>query len=229
MVIKINNKPISVEIKYSRRRTLYLRVVSEDCIEIRSPFGISDKKLLDFISKNEVWIKNQLNKTSNSSRIKLYNDGEIFYFLGKSYRLKVSIAHKNLAYLNEADDTIRLECKNSDNVKDILADWYKLEAKCHIQGRVNYYENIIGVKAGRISIKNQRTIWGSCSTKGNLNFNLKLIMMPQDIIDYVVVHEICHLIYFNHSKEFWKRVEEIIPDYVERKKYLKINGTKYYL
>jgi predicted metal-dependent hydrolase len=229
MIIEIDDKTISVEIKYSRRRTLYMRVVAQDSIEIRSPFGINDKKLLDFIVKNGDWIKNQLNRTNIRPRIKLYNDGEIFYLLGEGYKLKISRGYRNHVSLNETEDTISLELRNGTNIKDILIGWYKETAKCHIKERVNYYESIIGVKSGKITIKNQKTIWGSCSAKGNLNFNLKLIMMPQYVIDYVIVHEICHLIHFNHSKEFWKMVEEIIPDYKERRKYLKINGGEYYL
>ena len=90
-----------------------------------------------------------------------------------------------------------------------------------IPERVKHYAPLIGVDYGRITIRNQRSRWGSCSSKGNLNFNCLLMEMPDEIIDSVVVHELCHLIHFNHSKEFWQTVEKYLPDYKIRKAKLK--------
>ena len=81
----------------------------------------------------------------------------------------------------------------------------------YIPGRVKYYADIIGVTYGKITIRNQKTRWGSCSSKGNLNFNCLLMLMPPEVIDYVVVHELCHRKQMNHSKAFWKEVEKILP------------------
>lgn len=93
-------------------------------------------------------------------------------------------------------------------------------AKKIIPERVDYYAKIMGVSYGRISIREQKTRWGSCSSKGNLNFNWKLVLMPEDLLDYVVVHELAHRLEMNHSKAFWKIVEDVLPDYRERKKLL---------
>lgn len=229
MIIKINNKPISVEIKYSHRKTVYLRIVSQDSIEIRSPFGINNKKLLDFIMKNQIWITNELNKASINTKVRLYKAGESFLYQGQVYTLKVYIGYHDFVFIDKSDNTINIMCKRSEDVKGILIKWYKVQADYYIKERVKHYQNVIGVRSDKISIKNQKTLWGSCSTKKNLNFNMRLIMMPDYVIDYVIVHELCHLIYFNHSKEFWRKVEEIIPNYVEIRKYLKQNGGNYYL
>ena len=89
-----------------------------------------------------------------------------------------------------------------------------------IPDKVKYYAEIMGVTYGRITIRNQKTRWGSCSSKGNLNFNCLLMLMPDKVLDYVVVHELCHLKQMNHSKKFWKEVERYMPDYKNYKKWL---------
>ncbi|MCR5451690.1 MAG: M48 family metallopeptidase [Lachnospiraceae bacterium] len=94
----------------------------------------------------------------------------------------------------------------------------------YIPKRAEYFAEIIGVDYGRITIRNQRTRWGSCSSKGNLNFNCLLMLAPPEIIDYVVVHELCHRKEMNHSKAFWKEVEKILPDYKVSVNWLKNEG-----
>ena len=94
----------------------------------------------------------------------------------------------------------------------------------HIPKRVSYYAKQIGVTYGKIIIRNQKTRWGSCSSKGNLNFNCLLMLTPPEVIDYVVVHELCHRKEMNHYKAFWAEVEKVLPDYKEQVKWLKENG-----
>lgn len=95
------------------------------------------------------------------------------------------------------------------------------EIKRKISGRVSYYGNLMGVTWGRITIRNQKTRWGSCSTRGNLNFNYRLYYLREDLLDYVVVHELAHRRYMNHSHEFWREVERYFPDYRECRRRLK--------
>ena len=90
--------------------------------------------------------------------------------------------------------------------------------------RVRYYAPIIGITYGQIAIRTQHTRWGSCSSKGNLNFNCLLAQVPSEILDYVVVHELCHRKEMNHSEKFWREVEKVIPDYKVKRKWLRDNG-----
>ena len=90
--------------------------------------------------------------------------------------------------------------------------------------RVRYYESLMKLYSRRITIRNQKTRWGSCSAKGNLNFNWRLILAPEPVLDYVVIHELAHRKEMNHSPAFWAEVEKILPDYRERRKWLKTYG-----
>lgn len=100
------------------------------------------------------------------------------------------------------------------------------DAVSYIPGRVSFFAREIGVNYGRITIRNQKSRWGSCSSEGNLNFNCLLMLTPAEVIDYVVVHELCHRLEMNHSRYFWAEVERILPDYKKRRKWLKDNGEK---
>ena len=116
-------------------------------------------------------------------------------------------------------ESVESEYLTNEEIKK-LAD----KALQHIPKRVSYYAKQIGVTYGKITIRNQKTRWGSCSSKGNLNFNCLLMLTPPEVIDYVIVHELCHRKEMNHSVAFWAEVEKVIPDYKEQVKWLKENG-----
>lgn len=94
-------------------------------------------------------------------------------------------------------------------------------ARSFISQRLEYYSKIYGFRFNRVSIRNQRTRWGSCSKKGNLNFNYRILMLPQYLADYIIIHELCHLKELNHSFRFWNLVAQVVPNYLEIKKELK--------
>ena len=103
---------------------------------------------------------------------------------------------------------------------------YKRKAAEMLSARVHFFARQMGVSVSGITVREQKTRWGSCSSKGNLNFNWKLILAPPEILDYVVVHELCHLKEMNHSPAFWKEVEKVLPDYEKRRQWLKENGWR---
>ena len=142
------------------------------------------------------------------------------------------------AFVQEKDDWIRAHLQRMEEKKRLREQHREpafseeelqelaTQAMTLIPQKVRYYAQIIGVTYGRITIRNQRTRWGSCSGKGNLNFICLLLLMPEEVLDYVVVHELCHRKEMNHSARFWEEVEKILPDYRQRRKWLKDNGGR---
>ena len=129
---------------------------------------------------------------------------------------------KHIKLMQETRAKEQAEPFTTEEIRD-MAVW----ARVMIMERVQHYAPLIGVDYGRITIWNQRTRWGSCSGKGNLNFNCLLALFPQEVLDYVVVHELCHRKHMNHSKEFYEEVAKVFPDYRDCRKWLKENGGAY--
>ena len=127
------------------------------------------------------------------------------------------IEQRNTAEAREYEEAKPL---SSEEVKKL-----KKKARNHLASLAEYWAEKIGVSYGRISIRGQKTRWGSCSSKGNLNYNYLPMLCPDDVIEYVVIHELCHRIYMNHSKRFWEKIEEFCPNYRQARKWLKQNGN----
>ncbi|MDE6020748.1 MAG: M48 family metallopeptidase [Ruminococcus sp.] len=129
---------------------------------------------------------------------------------------------KHLQKIQERKDKMsNINPLTMDEIYDLADKAMKIIPK-----RTAHYAPLIGVDYGRITIRNQKSRWGSCSGRGNLNFNCLLMLMPSDVIDYVVVHELCHRKEMNHSKKFWLEVEKILPDYKKQLSWLKEHGDE---
>lgn len=148
------------------------------------------------------------------------SDSAIQTFIQKKWfwiNTHILIAKKNMATSNDSIDKEKLTLYE-------LKKLYK-EAFIKFKNRVEYYAPIIGVSYNKISIKSQTSRWGSCSSQKNLNFNCLLMFAPPETLDYVVIHELCHLKEMNHSNKFWLLVKQIMPDYKQHKQWLKDNGN----
>lgn len=129
---------------------------------------------------------------------------------------------KHLQKYEEDTDALQTEGKLTESEINRLIGL----AKQVIPAKVAYYARLMGVTYGRIAIRKQKSRWGSCSREGNLNFNVLLMLAPPEVLDYVVVHELCHRLEMNHSARFWAQVEKVLPDYKEARKWLKENGNR---
>ncbi|MCR5666505.1 MAG: M48 family metallopeptidase [Eubacterium sp.] len=131
-------------------------------------------------------------------------------------------------WINRHIDTIKREHEKIETLPlltELEHKQLKDKARDYLPGRAGYYAKKLGVSYGRITIRCQKTRWGSCSAKGNLNFNYLLMLTPPEVIDYVVVHELCHRLEMNHSRRFWELVESVMEDYKEPRAYLKKYGA----
>lgn len=131
---------------------------------------------------------------------------------------------KHIEKIKETKERFEAEPTKKLTRKKVIA--LAEEALKVIPERVEYFAKVIGVTYGKITIRNQKTRWGSCSSKGNLNFNCLLMLAPPEVLDYVVVHELCHRKQMNHSKAFWLEVEKVLPNYKEVRKWLKEEGSQ---
>ena len=145
-------------------------------------------------------------------------ENEINDFLKEKESWIIKNVERNKIRQKKIEDVEKLTKTDIDNLFD--------SARITIPARCIYYSNIIGVDYNNITIRSQKTRWGSCSSRGNLNFNVALMLVPTEILDYVVVHELCHRKEMNHSVAFWNEVRKILPDYKERRKWLKNNGDE---
>jgi len=127
-------------------------------------------------------------------------------------------------YLKQSKIQPAPACEEKSSQTLALEKRYRDAAKDYIPKRVNYYHQFTDGTFQKITIRDQKTRWGSCSSNGTLSFSFRLMMAPPRVLDYVVVHELCHLTHMNHSKDFWNMVESILPDYKEHRKWLKENG-----
>lgn len=169
-------------------------------------------------------------KRARRMRLAVYCDGAIV--LTTPFDLKENIAEKfvrekskwllsKLSFFKQFEGQAIARYSREDYLK------YKEEAYILAENRINHFNKIYKFKYNKVNVKNQKTRWGSCSKKGNLNFNYKIALLPASVSDYIIVHELCHLKEFNHSKRFWKLIEKAIPDYRDIKNELKKSGLSF--
>lgn len=214
----INSLLIPKQIIRSNRKSISLIINRSGELIVRAPLFCKDKPIFDFINKKAKWIitkKNELAKNDIYAPL-TFSKEETIYIIGKPYKI-VLLPIKQVKL---KDDEIFVP---NSNPMLTLKKWLIKLAKVHVANTVAEYSKKYNLKYASISITSARTRWGSCSYKNHLNFSYKLVMCPQAVIDYIVIHELCHTIEKNHSKQFWNRVESFCPEYNMCEKWLKDN------
>lgn len=153
-----------------------------------------------------------------------FEAGERFPFLGENRELVIEPRQKH----GVDEDSIRLRksAVEQSSIKQVLENFYRSRAREYLTERTDNYAEQMGVEYENLELRNQRTRWGSCSTGGTISLNWRLIMAPDDVVDYLVVHELAHLTEQNHGREFWRLVGEHVPDYKEKAEWLERNSAR---
>jgi hypothetical protein len=208
----------------SKRKTLALEVARDATLIVRAPEKTPLKYIERLIYKKRFWIREKQKVAKERyQRIipKEFVNGEGFLYLGNTYRL--SIVNEEVFPPLVFDREFRLAKKFLPYTRDMFVKWYKEQAYFKIKERLEWYSTLSGIKYNKFSITDAQKRWGSCSTKGDLRFSWRLIMAPLSVIDYVVIHELTHLVEKNHSKKFWNKIRLIFPNYGESRRWLKNN------
>jgi len=208
----------------SKRKTLSLIVETDGTLTVRAPLRMKEADIRRFIEDKEKWIKRKQAGARKDAPVQHnYMDGETFLYLGKAIPLHIVSDQKPALVMGKS---FKLTKSAQAQAETVFTAWYNKQARRVLSERVKHFARKYEYKVGKIRISSARTRWGSCSSKQTLSFTWRLVMAPLDVIDYVVVHELCHLEVRNHSKDFWAQVEAVLPDYKARRKWLKDNGVK---
>ena len=210
-------------IERSKRKTLSLSVMKDGAIIVKAPISMNESVINNFIAEKQNWIKDKLsiiNKTND--RFEDIIKYKSFLLYGNKYGLVLSDVKK--VEINEDFQIVIPQKTEPDKIIKLLKSWYKKIAKKILQDRLKFIEERIRLKSNTMRINDSKGRWGSCNTIGVISFNWRVILLPPQIIDYVIVHELCHLVEMNHSKKFWSLVQRFLPNYEVLKKSIKDYG-----
>ncbi len=227
---------VELEIKIHRiirsaRKTVGLLITEDAHLIVRAPYGISNQKIMDIVQRKSKWIEKkqgEIRKRKTSSPAKELAEGEILYYLGKPYR----IAYKDnpqdpVAFKREISGNVALidsqyKGKKEQTLK-LLVKFYRRKTRKEIEKYIIRFAHLYNLHYKRLKISRANKRLGSCSSIGNINFSWRLSMAPPEVIEYIVIHELAHLKEQNHSKRFWKLVEEMMPTYKTYREWIKKN------
>ena len=203
-----------------KRKTLSITIGKNGEIIVKAPIFLSENKINEFIDKKKNWIEKHTTKIKNINRqfsdvistrkILLFND---LYNVEEINNLKQTTFQNNTLYIKP--------CKTLEERELLIKKWYLKNAKEILSNRLEYFSNIMNLEYKSFKLTNAKTKWGSCSTLKKIDLNWRLIMLKSELQDYVIVHELCHLLEMNHSDRFYKCVESVLKDYKKRRNDIK--------
>lgn len=223
--IEVGGETLCYELVQTQRRSIELRAAAQGA-KVFAPRGVSLKVVDGFVRQRADWLRETQARLEDYRQAHLaqhpVTQGAPILVQGRMARLR--LVEKGQAPAGLFGNQLTVALSPGQDPRQAVRALLIQMARQQIEQRLAYYIPLVGRAPGAVSIREQRTRWGSCSNLGNLNFNWKLIMAPPQALDYVVVHELCHLHELNHSRRFWDRVAAIQPDYADWVKWLKENG-----
>ena len=221
------NFNISIK-RTNRLKTISLQVKNQEVV-LSVPRFVSDGEIDNIIERKINWINNKLaiEKTNSLDIKRKYENGDKFLYFGSEYSLIIKDSNIDNVYLYK--NNIIVEVNNNFNatyIRNILKTWYISESKKYLIKTNSYYEILIGVEANKLLFGKYKSKWGSCNSKKIISYDWRIIMAPLEVIHYLIIHELCHIKYLNHSNNFWNTVEKYMANYKLQKQWLKTNSNK---
>ncbi len=228
--ITIDGERVNYVLQRSRRRrkTIQLQVDPDIGVKVLVPHAMLIRDVEDFILRRSDWLLKHLEKVSASQSGADWSKGGELSFRGRQLQVQVEV-RKPTESSPIITPTIAKSLEGctifvtipagvgvdnlSHTVKEVLVDWYRREAIDHLTSRTQRFASVMGVQPSAVKVSNARKRWGSCSNKGSINYNWRLTMLDDELIDYVVVHELSHIKVMDHSSAFWQEVASIIPEW----------------
>ena len=209
--------------RYRASRSIKLRVNEDGKVTVTAPPFISERQINKFVEENSGWLAEKLSHVRQKQQ-HLTAKRENLPFRGKNYRFRLAISpQKPRVILGKDVITVQAPAEDDNIVRQTLEKWYKKQAKDYFETRVPLLADLVNHDIRRITIRSQRTRWGSCSSRQTISLNWRLILCSDWVSDYVIYHELAHLKHMNHSQAFWSLVANYFPRYKEAERWLKQN------
>ena len=220
-------------VRTSRKKTIGFLVFPDGRVTVSAPRHVPDEQIRRIVEKKSTWIRTRLasyRKRSEDAPSAAFGNGTELPLLGRRYVLEIAEGLTQAVNLQgnsiRVSISLRLEKEaHAERIAAQLMHWYQARALEVVRDRVQFYQERLGVQAATVRVKALKSRWGSCSSRGNLSFCWQLVKAPLEVVDYVVVHELCHLLCMDHSPRFWACVESIIPDFRRHRDWLRRNGA----
>lgn len=217
---------LEIELIRSNRKTVSIHIERDGSVSARIPEKISNDEILKVLKSKEYQIHKNLAQWSQLNETKVvreYVNGQSFLYFGRNYRLQLT--DENIEGIEFKKGYFFLTYSNKDKAKELFVNFYKNKLKDKLYPIINRYKGLLDVNPNDVKVMELQNRWASCTTKGNVNFHWKCAMAPIDVLNYIVAHELTHLIHQNHTKEFWNELDKVVPNYEKQLNWLKKNGA----
>lgn len=226
-IIEFGNRRIPYYLTRRKRKRIRIRVAPDLTVSVSAPLRAKDEQIERVLTQKARWIARKLDEIKDFHPLpapKQYVSGETFCYLGRQYRLKVETGEKSPAKLKGKFLYVSVPDKQDrDAVKKMVESWYRQRAEQTFTRYQKKCSDVVGrhgIPKATLTLRKMRTRWGSCSSKGRITINTNLIQAPVHCIEYVIMHELCHLKHHNHSPAFYKLLTQCMPDWQKRRQVL---------
>jgi len=231
---KIDN--VTFALRRSRRKSLGITIERDGSVVVRAPLDQSRDEIDAFVAKKRIWIQQKLSQKKALNREKPrreFVNGQGFLYLGRSYRLRLVENNRqpnprklqNSTAVSLKQGYFQLPENEKKNARQHFVSWYTVKTEKKVRERIPRYDKRIGVQVEKLRVSDLGHQWASYSRNGTISFNWRSVMAPIWVFDYILVHELAHMVERPHSKNFWRIVARVIPDYEEQVRWLNENGA----